>query len=65
LDINRRVVGVDLSVLQRKRCEVIAVAGGEQKSAAILGALRGGFVSILATDNLAAEKLLNINNLEM
>lgn len=61
LDINRRVVGVDLSVIKRKRCRVIAVAGGEQKSSAIFGALKGGFVDVLVTDNLAVERLLTLS----
>jgi DNA-binding transcriptional regulator LsrR (DeoR family) len=60
LDINRRVVGVDLSIIRRKRCQVIAVASGENKSQAILGAVRGGFVDVLVTDNLAIERMLSL-----
>jgi DNA-binding transcriptional regulator LsrR (DeoR family) len=59
-DINRRVVGVELSAIRRKRCTVLAVAGGENKSKAILGALRGGLVDVLVSDNLAVEKALEI-----
>ena len=38
--------------------EVVAVAGGSRKSAAILATLRSGLVSSLITDSVAAEYLL-------
>ncbi|MFO7928786.1 MAG: sugar-binding transcriptional regulator [Candidatus Humimicrobiaceae bacterium] len=37
----------------------VGVAGSKVKSAAILGALRGGFVNILVTDSQAAESMLS------
>jgi deoxyribonucleoside regulator len=41
--------------------QVIGVAGGEAKAEAILGALRGGHVSVLVTDDAAARKLLALD----
>lgn len=42
----------------------IAVAAGSEKARAILGALRGGFVNVLVTDNLTAEAVLELNDPE-
>jgi len=42
--------------------KVIAVAGGLEKSKAILGALRGHFVDILITDEACANFLINKHN---
>jgi len=61
LDINQRVVGIDLSVIRNGSCKVVAVAGGQQKSTAILGALRGGFVDILTTDDVTVEHMLSLS----
>lgn len=58
IDINRRMVGVNLEALHRPSCLAIGVAGGRLKSPAILGALRGGHVDVLVTDDDAAEKVL-------
>jgi DNA-binding transcriptional regulator LsrR (DeoR family) len=57
VELNRRVVGVELEALHRME-QVIGVAGGEAKAGAILGALRGGHVHVLVTDDVAAEKVL-------
>ena len=57
VELNRRAVGIGIKTLQNIET-VIAVAGGEAKSAAILGALRGRFLNILVTDDLAARKIL-------
>lgn len=37
---------------------VVAVAGGKQKSNAILGALRGGYIDVLITDEAAAHSII-------
>jgi len=60
LDIqqNRRVVGINQDQL-RAIPDVIAVACGAQKAQAILGALRGGLISTLITDEQAALKILS------
>jgi len=57
IEINRRAIGIDLSHLSHIRT-VIGVAGDERKSAAILGALRGKYVSVLITDDHAAHSIL-------
>jgi DNA-binding transcriptional regulator LsrR (DeoR family) len=57
LEINRRVIGVELEDLRRIP-KVIAVARGFSKAPAILGALRGHYLDVLATDNLTAQAIL-------
>jgi deoxyribonucleoside regulator len=59
IELNRRVVGIDLESLKRIDC-VIGVAGGVLKAPAILGALRGRFVDVLVTDEKAAEEVLQL-----
>jgi len=53
----RNVVGISLECLAHVP-NTIAVAGGENKSAAILGAIRGKFIHTLITDDEAAEGIL-------
>lgn len=60
ININHRTIGIGLDVLRRIN-RVIGVAGGAQKGAAILGALRGRHVNILITDDHAAKKVLALN----
>jgi DNA-binding transcriptional regulator LsrR (DeoR family) len=60
IDLNRRVVGIELEAL-RKIKHVIGVAGGEAKAAAILGALRGGHVNVLVTDDETARRVLALH----
>jgi DNA-binding transcriptional regulator LsrR (DeoR family) len=43
---------------------VVGVAGGPQKLAAVLGALRGGLIKVLITDNLTAEALCQMEEKE-
>ncbi len=59
IDINKRVVGRELNDLRSSDCKVVAVAGNNRKSPAILGALRGGFVDVLITDPSAAQTVLS------
>lgn len=58
IDVNRRVVGVNIRNLADKGCQIIGVAGGKRKALGILGALRGGLVKVLITDSEAAEEVL-------
>ena len=60
LDINERVIGIELSDL-KKIPRVVGIASGAQKAEIILGALRGGFVNILVIDEEAAMRLLSIS----
>jgi DNA-binding transcriptional regulator LsrR (DeoR family) len=54
--LHERVIGMSLEQLkQARRC--VGVAGGERKRAAILGALRGGWINVLITDRLTAQWL--------
>lgn len=55
-DLSARHVGLNLSQLKQAK-RVIAVAGGEYKGAAILGALRLGCIDVLITDEPAAKVL--------
>lgn len=55
--INRRIVGISLDDLKRIPC-VVGVAGGRKKAETILGALRGGYINVLITDEEAAEAVL-------
>jgi len=52
-----RVVGITLEQLRAVR-RVVAVAGGERKVAALLGALSGSLVDVLVTDRFTAAKLV-------
>ena len=57
VEINERAVGIGIKALPQIDT-VIAVAGGEGKAEAILGGLRGRYLNILVTDDVAARKLL-------
>ncbi|MGH3648954.1 MAG: sugar-binding transcriptional regulator [Micromonosporaceae bacterium] len=57
-DLADRVIAISVEQL-RQVPEVIAVAGGAQKSEAIRAALRAGFITSLVTDAGAAQALLN------
>ena len=55
--VDRRVIGITLAQLQRTDRSV-GVAGGHRKYEAIRGAVRGGWVNVLITDHLTAERLV-------
>jgi lsr operon transcriptional repressor len=59
LPIHDRRIGIELSDLGSIP-KVVGVAGGINKAAAILGALRGGFLDVLVTNELAAIRLLEL-----
>ena len=58
-NLNDRVVGLALEDLKDKKYN-IAIAVGERKAAGILGALRGGYVNVLYTDERTARKVLSM-----
>ena len=60
LDINTRIVGINLRAITTSPCTIIGVAAGKMKAPAILGALRGGFLDTLITDSTAAEEVLSL-----
>jgi lsr operon transcriptional repressor len=59
LPIHDRRIGIDLPDLARIP-KVVGVAGGLHKTGAILGALHGGFLDVLVTNELAAIRLLEL-----
>ena len=55
--LNDRMIGIGYDDL--KRCKnVVCVAYGEAKAAAVAGALRGGFINTLIIDSACGEKFL-------
>jgi len=60
IELNRRVVGIDIESLKKIKC-VIGVAGGILKAPAILGALRGKIIDVLVTDAEAAREVLRLD----
>jgi lsr operon transcriptional repressor len=59
LPIHDRRIGIDLADLQNIP-QVIGVAGGRHKAEAILGALHGGFLDVLITNELTAMRLIEL-----
>lgn len=57
VEVNQRSVGIGIKALPGKD-PVIAIAGGEVKAEAILGALHGRYLNVLITDDTAARKVL-------
>ena len=55
----KRVIGIDLVKLRACK-RVVGVAGGIAKVPAILGALRGGLIDVLITDQRTAEALVAV-----
>jgi DNA-binding transcriptional regulator LsrR (DeoR family) len=55
--VDRRVIGVT-PIQLRNADRSVGVAGGERKYEAIRGAIRGGWVNVLVTDRVTAERLL-------
>lgn len=54
--LNERVIGISLEELSKTN-RVMALAGGESKTAAIAGALKLGVIDILVTDKFTAARL--------
>ena len=61
ISLAERLIGITLDDIKKCR-EVICVAYGESKSDAILGALRGGFLNTLITDENCASRILSLAN---
>lgn len=59
LPIHERRIGIDLAEL-RHIPKVVGVAGGLHKVEAILGALHGGYLDVLVTNELTAIRLLEL-----
>ncbi|MCQ8280068.1 sugar-binding transcriptional regulator [Acetobacteraceae bacterium KSS8] len=54
--VEGRVIGITLEQLRSVPC-VVAVAGGNRKHRALLGALRSGLIDVLVTDQFTADRL--------
>ncbi len=63
IDINKRTISIGLQAL-RDIEHVIAIAGTKEKAPAILGALRGGYVDTLVTDEQAAQEIIRLAQAE-
>lgn len=59
VEFHRRRIGIQLSDLKKIPIR-LAVAGNIEKTEAILGAIRGGYINSLITDNQTASHLLQI-----
>ena len=59
-DLNRRAISIGLTGLEGIDL-VVAAAAGRQKAPAILGALRGGYVDVLVSDDDAIEAVLALH----
>ena len=59
LPLHDRRIGIELADLKNIP-KVVGVAGGAGKAEAILGALRGGFLDVLVTNEIAAPRLLEL-----
>ncbi|MBB3612376.1 sugar-binding transcriptional regulator [Rhizobium sp. BK602] len=57
--LDERVIGISLDELARVD-RVVALAGGEKKTAAIAGALRIGVIDTLVTDKFTAQRLIDL-----
>lgn len=57
LPLHERIIGLPLEELRNINC-VIGVAAGAKKAQAIVGALRGGFLTCLVTDDTAAREMV-------
>jgi deoxyribonucleoside regulator len=57
VNVGQGVIGINLEQL-RAIPEVIGIAGGLEKTRAIIGALQGGFIKTLVTDTITAQKIL-------
>lgn len=58
-ELDARTIGLELSKL-REKAYAIAVAGGIHRAKGIVGAIRGGFMNVLVTDEMAAKEVLRL-----
>lgn len=54
---NARTIGIELGELKKKK-QRIGIAVGNEKADAIIGALKGGYMTSLYTDEITAERVL-------
>lgn len=63
IDLNQGIIGAGLALLHTAP-QVIGIASGPEKSRAILGALRGKHINTLISDDVTAQKLLDLAELQ-
>jgi DNA-binding transcriptional regulator LsrR (DeoR family) len=56
---SENILGISLEQI-KKVPEVIGIAGGKEKAAAIHAAIKARYISSLVTDNLTAMQLMNM-----
>lgn len=56
-DLDKRVISLTLDSL-RKAKRSVGIAGGQRKTEAVRGALRGGWINVLITDQYTANRLV-------
>jgi len=59
IDINQRVIGIGLEALKKIDTR-IGVAGSSNKAQTIYGALKGGYINVLISDEQAAKRILSL-----
>jgi DNA-binding transcriptional regulator LsrR (DeoR family) len=57
IDFHKQLISTEINVLKSLN-NVVAVAGGLEKKDAIIGALKGGYIDVLITDELVAQSLV-------
>ncbi|MFJ7929917.1 sugar-binding transcriptional regulator [Peribacillus sp. NPDC096448] len=57
LDFHKKLISTEIDALKSLN-HVVAVAGGLDKKDAIIGALKGGYIDVLITDELVAQSLV-------
>ncbi|WP_226036100.1 sugar-binding transcriptional regulator [Aquibacillus saliphilus] len=57
IDLHKKLISTEISMLKSLN-HVVAVAGGIKKREAIIGALKGGYIDVLITDESVAESLI-------
>lgn len=65
IELNRRVMTVDIHRLRSNSCKIIGIAAGSKKTQAIEAVLNGNWLDVLITDSTAAVPILEQNNLEV
>ncbi len=62
IEINNRIVGMDMKLVRNSNCKIVGVAAGKHKALPILGALRGKLVNVLVIDDEAANTVIRLNS---
>lgn len=60
-EFNNRVIGLSLEKIKNIPLSV-GIAGGEEKAQPILAVLRGGYINVLITDLMAAQRILTLDD---